>query len=211
MIIPRQHQGFSLLELLAVLAIIAVVIAFVVPSMSGILRGNDMTRGEQMFQQQLALARQTAVANNRRVEVRLYEFDDPDVVGTDRLYRALQTFILAEDNTAKPLGNVQKLPNTVAINTTTTASTLMNLPDKTFDATKDPQIKLPGVGTTYTAKAFQFRPDGSTNLSSATVADWFITLVSTNPITQVNSTTLPPNFATIQIDRIGGTVRSYRP
>lgn len=149
--------------------------------------------------------------HNRRVEVRLYNFDDPDVVGTDSQYRALQTFIFAEDNTATPLGKILKLPGTLAINTDTTVSTVMTLSNKVFDPAKDPQIKLPGVGTTYTARAFQFRPDGSTSLSSAAGSNWFFTLVSSNVATQVSPATLPPNFATIQIDSIGGTVRSYRP
>jgi len=193
------------------MAIIAIVVGFVVPSMGSIMRGNDMTRGEQIFQEQLALARQTAIAKNRRVEVRLYNFDDPEVVGTESLYRAFQTFIFDENNTAKPLGKIFKLPGILTINTNTTTSTLMALPAKMFDTAKDPQINIPGVGTAYTAKAFQFRPDGSTNLPSAAGSNWFFTLVSSSVIAQVNSATLPPNFATVQIDPIGGTVRSYRP
>jgi len=193
------------------MAIIAIVVGFVVPSIGSIMRGNDMTRGEQMLQEQLALARQTAIAKNRRVEVRFYNFDDPEVVGTDSLYRAFQTFVFDEKNTATPLGKILKLPGLLTINTNTTASTLMTLLDKAFDPAKDPKINIRGVGTAYTAKAFQFRPDGSTNLPSAAGPNWFLTLVSSSVIAQVSSATLPLNFATVQIDPIGGTVRTYRP
>jgi uncharacterized protein (TIGR02596 family) len=201
-------RAFSLIELLVVIAIIGVMSALVVPAMSSVLRGNEMNRAEQMVQQQLASARQTAIARNRRVEVRLYKFDNPDDIGTNQTFCALQSFLIDDTGAATPIGRLTKLPATVLINENTANSTLLTLSDKTWTPPTgpDPQITLPGVST-YTAKAFQFRPDGSTSLSSAD--KWFLTLHAATA--GATASTLPANFATIQIDPVSGSVRTYRP
>lgn len=200
-------RAFSLIELLVVIAIIGVMSALVVPAMSSVLRGNEMNRAEQMVQQQLASARQTAIARNRRVEVRLYKFDNPDDIGTTQTFCALQSFLIDDTGAATPIARLTKLPATVLINENTANSTLLTLSDKTSWPATDPKISLPAVGTTYTAKAFQFRPDGSTSLSSAD--KWFLTLHAATA--GATASTLPANFATIQIDPVSGSVRTYRP
>jgi uncharacterized protein (TIGR02596 family) len=204
----RAARAFSLIELLVVIAIIGVMSALVVPAMSSVLRGNEMNRAEQMVQQQLASARQTAIARNRRVEVRLYKFDNPDDIGNTQTFCALQSFLIDDTGAATPIGRLTKLPATVLINENTANSSLLKEErDKTSWPATDPKISLPAVGTTYTAKAFQFRPDGSTSLSSAD--KWFLTLHAATA--GANASTLPPNFATIQVDPVSGSVRTYRP
>jgi uncharacterized protein (TIGR02596 family) len=200
-------RAFSLIELLVVIAIIGVMSALVVPAMSSVLRGNEMNRAEQMVQQQLAAARQTAIARNRRVEVRFYKFDNPDDIGINQTFCALQSFLIDDTGAATPIGRLTKLPATVLMNETLASSTLLTLSDKTSWPATDPKITLPSVGTTYTAKAFQFRPDGSTSLSSA--SNWFLTLHAATA--GATASPLPPNFATIQIDPVSGSVRTYRP
>ena len=205
----RARRAFSLIELLVVIAIIGVMSALVVPAMSSVLRGNEMNRAEQMVQQQLASARQTAIARNRRVEVRFYNFDNPDDIGTNQTFCALQSFLIDDTGAATPIGRLTKLPATVLMNETAANSTLLQGSDKTWTPSTglDPKISLPGVGTNYTAKAFQSRPDGSTSLSSA--SNWFLTLHTAT--VGANASSLPPNFATIQIDPVSGSVRTYRP
>ena len=203
----RARRAFSLIELLVVIAIIGVMSALVVPAMSSVLRGNEMNRAEQMVQQQLASARQTAIARNRRVEVRFYKFDNPDEIGTTQTFCGLQSFLIDDTGAATPIGRLTKLPATVLMNETPANSTLLQVPNKTWTAGTDPQITLPGVGTSYTAKAFQFRPDGSTSLSPA--SNSFLTLHAATAGATASS--LPPNFATIQIDPVSGAVRTYRP
>lgn len=205
--IRQTTRAFSLIELLVVIAVIGIMTALVVPSVGSVLRGNEMNRAEQMVQQQLASARQTAIARNRRVEVRFYKMDNPDDIGTNQTFCALQSFLIDDNNAATPLSRLTKLPASVLMNETAANSSLLQGSDKTWIAGTDPQISLPGVGTTYTAKSFQFRPDGSTSLSPD--SKWYLTLHAAT--TGATAPTLPPNFATIQIDPVSGAVRTYRP
>ena len=202
----RNARAFSLIELLVVIALIALMATFAAPAVSSLLRGNEVTRAEQTLVQQFALARQTAIARNRRVEVRLYKFDNPEALGSDSTFCALQTFVINEDNSAKPFGRLAKLPASVVLNEAAANSSLLGLADKAWTA-QDPQISLPGIGTSYTAKAFQFRPDGSTGLASGT--KWFVTLHAATAGAAASSP--PANFATIQVDPVSGAARSYRP
>jgi uncharacterized protein (TIGR02596 family) len=200
-------RAFSLIELLVVISVIIIMASFTAPSIASVLRGNEMNRAEQLLVQQLASARQTAIARNRRVEVRFYSLINPDAPGASKAFCAMQTFLIDENNRATALGRVSKLPVTVLMNEAAANSSLLSVADKQWDATTDPQISLPGVGTAYTTKTFQFRPDGSTSLSSAN--KWYVTMHSARE--GATAATPPPNFATIQVDPVSGAVRSYRP
>ena len=208
----RRHSGFScrafsLIELLVVVALIALLATFAVPAVGSLNRSNAVTRAQQLIEQQLVSARQTALARNRRVEVRFYKFTEPGAIGNAQTFRAVQAFLIDENNKATPVGRMAKLPDSVLLNEVAANSSLLVLADKTWDASNDPQVSLPGVGTSYTAKAFQFRPDGSTGLTATNM--WFVTIHSA--INGATAATPPSNFATVQVDPVSGAVRSYRP
>lgn len=207
--IRHTKKAFSLIELLVVIAVLGIMAALVVPAISSVLRGIEMNRAEQMVQQQLASARQTAIARNRRVEVRFYKFDNPDDIGSTQTFCALQSFLIDDANAATPISRLTKLPASVLMNETAANSPLLRGSDKTWTAGTDPQVSLPGVGSSYTAKTFQFRPDGSTSLSPT--EKWFLTLHAATAPGGATTTALPANFATIQIDPVSGSVRTYRP
>ena len=76
-------RAFSLVELLVVMAVIAIVAGFAVPAVTTMLKGSQLTQGSQMVVDQIALARQTALSRNRSVEVRFYKFADPEIPGED--------------------------------------------------------------------------------------------------------------------------------
>lgn len=200
-------NAFSLTELLVVIGIMAIIAAFTVPAINGILRSSNLNRAAQMVEQELSSARMTALAKSRSIEVRLYRYEDPQSPGTTVSYRALQTFLSDENGNFTPVGKMIRLPQGILINENQANSSIMTLDDKAWTPPSDPQIDLPGVGTAYTSKAIQFRSDGSTSLDPN--QKWYLTL---HTWTDGSSTdTPPPNFATIQIDPVSGNTTTYRP
>jgi len=203
----QNRQAFSLVELLVVIAIIALLATFTLPAMTSVLQGNQLSQAAAQVQQNLVTARQTAQTRNRRVEVRFYSFTSPDVPGGSNAFQAMQSFLIQEDGSYTPLSKVSKLPGTMLINESTTLSPLIaNLSAKSW-TTNDPQIPVPGIGTSYTAKGMEFRPDGETSLVS--INQWFLTIHAARLGKSI--TAPPPNFITVQVDPLAGSLRTYQP
>ena len=206
---PTHVRAFTLVEMLTVIAIIIVLVGLLAPAASTILRGNQLTQASDMLVSSLTLARQTAISNNCPVEIRFYQYGDPSnpgeqaAVASSGKYRALQLFKIDDAGTATALGKVTQLPNSILIDLNTTLSTLLGSPQS------NPTVSIPRVGTSYNWCSFRFRPDGSTNLSPTTPTYWSLTLH--NIVDGDNRTTPPSNYATIQVDPVGGAVTSYRP
>ena len=205
---PRFLPAFTLIEMLLVVVVLAVIATLAAPVVGSVLRGLEMNQARQVLHQHLASARQTAIARNRRVEVRFYKFAKPDSGDDRQVFAALQSFLIDEQSQGSPLKSATQLPSSVLMNERAVNSSLLDLPDKTdWDPATDPQAELPGVGTDYQVKAFQFRPDGSTNLDPT--RNWYVTVHAAQAGAEATQT--PPNFATIQVDPVSGSVRSYYP
>jgi uncharacterized protein (TIGR02596 family) len=213
---PRQ--GFTLVELLVVLAIIAILGVLAVPALMSSLRGSALTQGAQKVINEVEVARQTALTQNSIVEVRFYQMAKAGMPGetagspSTGKFRALQSFIYDSSGNATALDKVQALPDTVVMDSNAALSTLLGTTQtKSNWSTSDPQILLPNVGTGYNTAAFDFQPDGSTSLKNQSPpagGQWIITLHS---ITPKDLTALPANFFIFQIDPLNGHVQSYRP
>ncbi len=228
-------RAFSLVELLVVIAVIAIVAGFAVPAVTTMLKGSQLTQGSQMVVDQIALARQTALSRNRSVEVRFYKFCDPEIPGEDPtkpetgFFRSLQVFEVLDSGTALPSGPVQRLPMNVIMHEAE-LSTLLNKKERPRvtkdDVAKDgsaPEIPgMPeGAKKSYEYVSFRFLPDGSTNLpptGTVTVTptgdSWYITLLNPKAAGATKLGTRDGeanNYFTMQIDPITGSTRSYRP
>src|SRR5471032_1970978 len=168
----RRHRtgaGFSLIELLVVLAIIAIVSAFAIPGIMGALQSSSLTSAGDEVSAMLSLARQHAMARNRQVEVRWYQFADPsfpgEVAGTPSTghFRAVQAFEINESGTAVEFTKMQRLPTGIIMDAGATLSSLFG---STF-ATSSPQtMPIPMAGASYNYCAFRFLNDGSTNITT---------------------------------------------
>src|SRR5580658_2395810 len=76
-----SRRAFSLMELIVVIAIIVVIAGFTVPQAGQILKGSTLTQGSTILTDQIRLAREFALAKNCKVEVRFYQYADPETPG----------------------------------------------------------------------------------------------------------------------------------
>src|SRR4051812_5888291 len=64
-----RSEGFTLIEMLTVMAIVTVLIALVVPAVAPLLRSSNMNSAASMLSDEMNLARQMALSQNRDIEV----------------------------------------------------------------------------------------------------------------------------------------------
>ncbi len=209
--------GFTLVEMLVVITLIALVAGVAVPAVNSILRGSKLTHSAQLVIDQFTLARQTALSKNRAVEVRIYRYGDPETPGEDKTvsssgrYRAIQLFEIPDSGTATPLGNMLRLASSIFFDSGATLSTLINPPANstapTLTSSGSQTVSVSTMGTTYDSVSFRFNADGSTNLDTAKL--WFLTLHNLN---DKDAQAAPPtNFFTIQIEPTNGHIKAFRP
>jgi len=205
--LARRGAAFTLIELLVVISIVSLLLALVVPVTSGVAKANQISMGIQTVVDELSLARQTALARNRVVEVRFYQYKDSERLADSDEIAAVQSFVYDETNTiAKPLGEIKHLPAGAVISQDSEFSSLMADGRKktNWNASNDPKVVLPrGIGTDYETYGLRYRPDGATDLGAGS---WFLTIHGANEEGEP-----PPNHAAIQIDPYNGSLRLYRP
>ncbi|HSH94419.1 MAG TPA: Verru_Chthon cassette protein D [Roseimicrobium sp.] len=204
--------AFTLIEMMVVIAIIAIIAAFVTPVAGSLLKASQLTQAGQLVVGQLSLARQTALSRNLPIEVRLYRFGDPEIPGENKgKYRAFQSFEVQPNGAVLPLGQLSRLPQTVIIDSSGALSSILNQTQRPASTPSASAPKVPGVEYAYEYVAFRFRPDGSTDLREPAepAKQWFLTLHGINDGDA--RPTPPPNFETIQINPFNGNIRTFRP
>jgi uncharacterized protein (TIGR02596 family) len=207
-----EPLAFTLIEMMVVIAIIAIIAAFVTPVAGSLLKASQLTQAGQLVVGQLSLARQTALSRNLPVEVRMYRFVDPEIPGENKgKYRAFQLFEVQANGAILPLGQMSQLPQTVIIDSSGALSSILNQTQRPASKPAASAPKVPGVEYAYEYVAFRFRPDGSTDLlePAEPAKQWFLTLHGSNEGDA--RPTAPPNFQTILINPFNGNIRTFRP
>lgn len=198
-----SKHAFSLIELLVVVAIIAILSSLALSGLGNVSRSSNLTSAAQRLGDQLALARQAAVTRNLPVEVRFYQLPDWDAAPSAgaNYWRGVQSFV-RDGTTITPLARPVLLPARVAINTDSTVSPI-------WSAMTNGTATVGNFGS-RPFRSLTIRPNGMVQLNVPTdAAQCFFTLHHEND-PPVNGS-LPANFATVQINPITGKVTLLRP
>ncbi len=210
------EKAFTLVELLTVLAIMAVLILLIAPSLKGLMGAYQLTVTGQAVVSQLTLARQTALARNHAVQVRFYKMPDynQSVSAAPAVFRGIQCF-LEEDVTsigaAPPVTALTKLTQFAAPVIGSTNANSSSLLAQTALAA-DPTQSLPSYAQNYNYVTVRFRSGGGTNLTSVSPGvNNCVTFILENDTIKDTANNLPSNYLTLTIDPVTGNIQSYRP
>jgi uncharacterized protein (TIGR02596 family) len=196
--LSSSRRGLSLLEMIVVLALLAILFAMVTNGYSGFAQASAVTAGADGLRDALIEARADAISQNTPVEVRIYDL--PPTPNATPAYNALQLHWLKADKTTPPISHVVSLGPWAVIDSTATHSTLIgaNSQTATPDAT-DPRLNSQ-------TRVFHFLPDGSTDLAAG--SSWFMAV---RAATQSNPAQFPSNWACVAVDPTTGRPEIYRP
>ena len=199
----QKGFAFSLIELLVVMAIIALLMALSAPVLNSVLLGTQLARSGQLVHDQLALAAQLSLSHNVPVEVRLYRYTEPNAPEPREGTAAIQLFEIQDDGSAVPASPVRFLPEAFFIYDQETYSNISGLLPL-----QDGEIPIPRVGTNYHYRRFFFRPDGTTDL---TEYDFMGKPPYLTVARRTVGTEVPANYYTIQIQPETGHLNVLRP
>lgn len=211
----KKGQGFTLIEMMVVVAMIALIVAAVAPMVFSTLISTRLSSAGETLAGQISLAHQIAVSRNMAVEVRFYEFEDPEAPGSTSAFRALSIMQASETGTRAELGkqltDTYYLPSGIAIGNTAALSPILASQNIRSEADREKIIKR-SPNARY--KAFQIRGDGTTNLEQLMQNEYrpnmsYLTLAEDRAVKDAQA--VPKNFYAVQIDPATGRTTSYRP
>jgi uncharacterized protein (TIGR02596 family) len=196
--IPGKIPGFTLIEMMVVMAVMVVLIAVSLPALKTVVMGTSLTQAGHLLSDQFQLARQEAAGRNREVQVRLV-WTGSEPAG----YRGIQLWASSLDDVTliEPIAKMVLLPQGTLISSNTMLSPL--LAHATISETN---AVFPGRGMTKYC-GYRFRPGGETDLPFNS-SDNFLTVVQNK---DAAATAAPPNFYVVQVDPVNGRTRSFRP
>lgn len=216
-----ESSAFSLVEMMVVLGVVGLLLAFAAPNLFSLITANSLTGEGTLLRNQLTFAQQVAVSKSADVEIRFFKYADSSAAQTEEIFRSYQLFQYNASGDMVPISSFFRIRPPVAVHTG-----LSNLLDPNSSGGTGKDVKFGFVAPTegqYEAPAgtagakelsdyvaFRFRPDGSTNLPFRTASDdtWYITLVQGEGALNTND---PNNYVCLQVNPYNGQVSEFRP
>ncbi len=211
-----------MVELLVVLAIVAILTATSMPALQSVLQGANLTQAGQTLTEEINVARQIASTRNTTVEVRLIQLaqmQNPSATG----YNAIQLFRpptayetpAAGSNNMMPVSKLMILPALVVVSQDTT-----NYSHLLSGAAPYPvPMAVPGGQASYVAFHFMASGlvqvmNGATSVPSSTMSGLYLSAVPAiygNKSGLPGSSGAPSNYVLVQINPNTGNTLVYRP
>lgn len=192
-------SAFSLIEMLVVIAIIGLLAVFTLPAVGSLMDSSKLNTSVNQIADQIALARQTAVAQSRRVEVRFYKLTNSNA--SEAAFRGIRASVISDTGVSQPLTTVRELAAPVIISEAASQNTVFRQTPISYAGTED----LPKMANAPYFK-FSFLPNGRTDFASGEHP--FLTIFSSRDGT---NSVLPKNYAVLQLDAMTGNIRIFRP
>jgi len=192
----NRRPGFSLVELLMVMAIIVALGAAVLPAITNVSDGMRLTNATQMLMDEILVARATALSRNLPVEVWFVQD------GETSEYRLLRTAVIDNSERTTWVTGYKRLPAGVAMTAAGGRSNLIAVQN----ARTLPDLALKGV-------ALRINPSGQCEVAdeSATIGPNEVLFVTVVLARHASSAELPANFSTVQINPINTRLTMFRP
>lgn len=217
----RKPEAFSLIELMIVLGVVGLLLAFAAPNLFSLISATSLTGEGQLVRNQLTYAQQLAISKNADVEVRFFKTADYDSAMPEPAFRAFQLYQYNQEGQLAPISSFFRIRPPVLVHER--LSTLLKVGSGSADerekrygfvAPSQGKAEVPaGKGGSLVVAsyvAFRFRPDGSTNLPHRTAGNdtWYLTLVQGEGV--LNSAK-PENYLCLQVNPYNGQVSEFRP
>lgn len=227
---PRPRRGFTLIELMAVIAIMVIIATLSVGAIKSFGSAYELDSSVQGISGALNAARQIALSQNKYVQVRFYEQTNASDIRYQN-YFAIGTYIsdspFYPTNSGdtdyqtrlsrgwmKQLGTVYVLPNSIGIIKSATNSALLDSLRQDSNRTNTDSV---GRMRGYPWVSFYFSPQGAidvpyegsgTNAVPIRANKAFFSLCE---MRKYQGGQLPPNYATVLFDPANGRMQTVRP
>ncbi|MEO7932493.1 MAG: Verru_Chthon cassette protein D [Chthoniobacterales bacterium] len=192
-----KSKGFTVVELLAVVAIMVLMFALIVPAFHGISNGVNITATGEQISTTVGLARQRATTFNRNVAIRFYRQNYSDKVAVP--FKSYQLWEQADLSSS----------NWTAVDSEQTlgAGIIIDADVAKFSPILDLSKATDTKGHPFSAVLFT--PSGSI---TAPFAQAFLTIHAENAPKNGGSVAgLPANYSVVAIEPFNGRARVFRP